>query len=89
MGKPDMKSDAIDELQKILDVRWRLGQEILDCIDKARAVYEKDKTNTNLPKCSREHLDYIARDLRKYVDNLHTVRCNLPRLLSNEEESFD
>ena len=89
MGKPDRKSDAIDELQRDLDARYRLGREILDCIEKARVAYEKDRTGTNLPKCSREHLDHVANDLRQYVADVEKVRNQLPRLLSNEEEHFD
>lgn len=88
MTKP-RKSDALEEISKDLDRRHDVAREILGHMEKAVAVYEKDKTGVNLPRCSREHLDYIVKDLRGYVADLHKARCNLPRLLSNETERGD
>lgn len=85
----ERKSDAIDELTKILDARYNVAREILHHIEKAREVYERDKTGVNLPRCAREHLDWLARDLKQYVEDIHMVSCRLPRLLSNETEHLD
>lgn len=87
--KKSRKSDALDEIKQDLDRRHQLARELLDCINKAQAAYAKDKHGTNLPRCSREHVDWLAKDLKQYVDDTHTARCNLPRLLSNEPESGD
>lgn len=83
------KSDALEEISKDLSRRHDVAREILGHIEGAVSVYEKDKTGVNLPRCSREHLDYLVGDLREYVADLHKARCNLPRLLSNETECGD
>lgn len=83
------KSDALDEIQKDLDRRYQLAREIQGYVTKMQEAYAKDEHGTNLPRCSREHVDWLAKDMKQYVDDLHTARCNLPRLLSNEAEHLD
>ncbi len=83
------QSDALEEISKDLNRRHDVAREILGHMEKAVAVYEKDKTGVNIPRCAREHLNYLVKDLREYVADLHKARCNLPRLLSNETDHGD
>ena len=83
------KSEALNQIEKDLTRRHDVARDILGHMEKAMAVYEKDKTGVNIPRCAREHLAYIVKELREYTDDLHRARCNLPRLLSNETDHGD
>ncbi len=95
--------EAISELRNELDWRHTVAAEILGHMKKALGVYEKYRTesggryenvpefvkNINIPRCSKEHLTHIVKELTEYTDELQRIRCELPRLLKNGEESDD
>jgi hypothetical protein len=80
----------MDEIKKSLDERYDVGVELLGCMKQALAVYtRREKLDVcgrphleiNIPRCSKEHLTYIVKELTAYTEELHKVRCELPRLL--------
>jgi len=83
------KSDALEEISKDLTRRHDVAEAILGHIERAAAVYKNDKTGVNIPRCAREHLDYLVKDLKEYVADISKVRSKLPRLLDNETDHGD
>ena len=79
--------EAMKEIQKDLDERYGVAKEILGHMEAALRVYQfrsnTKKPEVNLPRCSKEHLGYIVKELIEYTEELHNVRCELPRLLEN------
>jgi hypothetical protein len=76
--------DALKEIGKELDLRYEISRAILHHMENALFLYSDILyKNVNLPRCSREHLTYIVKELKDYVEETHKIRCELPRLLEN------
>ena len=79
--------EAIKEIQADLDRRYDVGVKLLTCMAQALSVYtkrERDKLpEINIPRCSKEHLGYIVKELTESTEELQRVRRELPRLLEN------
>ncbi len=79
--------DALNEIKTHLDERYVVAEGLLKHVKRALSVY--DGHDVNVPRCSKEHLGSIVRELTDYRDELHNVRCNLPRLLENGDGRGD
>lgn len=80
---------VMEPIQRDLDIRYALAAEILWYIKKINEIYAKADESVDIPRCSRKHFQWITKDLSEYVDEVHRVRCALPRLLSSEPEGLD
>lgn len=80
-------SSVVEDLRKTLDDRYTVGVELLRHMKSALEVYQSrtksKRPEVNIPRCSMEHLAYIVKDLTDYTEEIHKVRCALPRLLEN------
>lgn len=79
-----------DDLKQELDQRFDLATTLHHCLSQALKAYtdpaEDRPPKMNIPMCSREHLTYIVKELKEYCDEVHHVRCELPRLLLNKRD---
>jgi hypothetical protein len=73
--------EALDEIKKTLDDRYDVAKALLGHIEGALRVYQvranTKKPEVNIPRCSKEHLAYIVKDLTEYTEELQRVRCGL------------
>ena len=85
--------EALDEIRKTLDDRRDVACELLRCMENALRVYQvranTKKPEVNIPRCSKEHLTYIVKELTEYTEELSKVCCGLPRLLENGDGNDD
>jgi hypothetical protein len=78
---------ATKEIEEDLGRRYDVAMALLRHMEAAFHVYAvrsaKKQPEINIPRCSKEHLGYVVKELTEYTEELHRVRCGLSRLLES------